>query len=100
MRSLRTCLALLPLFLISLVATSWGQKDTGSIVGTVKDPTGAVVSGASVMVTDVERGQTFNITTSDTGEFVAGPLHIGRYTVTVEKTGFKKAVSTGVDLDV
>jgi len=78
----------------------WAQKDTGSIAGTVKDPSGAVVSGAKVSVTDVERGQTFNTTTNDEGDYVAGPLHIGRYTVTVEKSGFKKAVSEGVDLDV
>ena len=92
--------AVLHMFILGLAGLSWAQKDTGSIVGTVKDPSGALVAGAKVTLTDVERGQTFNATTSEAGEFVAGPLHIGRYTVTVEKEGFKKAVSEDVHLDV
>ena len=93
-------LALLLGFFLSLCGSVWAQKDTGSIVGTVKDPAGAVVAGAKVTITDLERGQNFTTTTSDAGEYVAGPLHVGRHTVTVEKSGFKKAVSEAVDLEV
>ncbi len=92
--------ALLGIFVLSFLGLCWGQKDTGSIVGTVKDPTGALVAGAKVAVTDVERGQEFNTTTSDAGEFVASPLRVGRYTVTVAKAGFQKAVTEALDLDV
>jgi len=90
----------LPILLACLSGVAAAQKDTGSIVGTVKDQSGAVVAGAKVIVTDLERGQNFTATTSDAGEYVAGPLHVGRYSVTVEKSGFKKAVSEAVDLDV
>jgi len=90
----------LPLLLACLSGAASAQKDTGSIVGTVKDQSGAVVAGAKVIVTDLERGQNFTATTSDAGEYVAGPLHVGRYSVTIEKSGFKKAVSEAVDLDV
>ena len=76
------------------------QKDMGTIVGAVKDSTGAVVAGANVTVADVERGTSFHTKTNDTGEYVAGPLRIGQYTVTVEKTGFKKAVAGPVPLNV
>ncbi len=76
------------------------QKDAGAIVGTVHDPTGAVVVGAKVSVTDFERGQTFATTTSSSGEYVASPLRIGRYTVTVEHPGFKTAVSNTVEINV
>ncbi|HXT76528.1 MAG TPA: carboxypeptidase-like regulatory domain-containing protein, partial [Candidatus Eisenbacteria bacterium] len=76
------------------------QKDTGSIAGTVKDTSGALVAGAKVTVVDVDRGLAFTTTTSDVGEYVAGPLRVGNYTVTVEQTGFKKAVSVPVALDV
>jgi len=76
------------------------QKDAGSIVGTVKDSSGALIAHATVTVTDVERGSTFSATTNDAGEYIAGPLRVGHYTVTVEHAGFKKAVSEVVNLDV
>jgi len=76
------------------------QKDMGTIVGAVKDSTGAVVADASVTVSDVEHGTSFHTKTNATGEYVAGPLRIGQYTVTVEKSGFKKAVAGPVPLNV
>ena len=88
------------LALILLCSPVLAQKDTGSIVGSVKDASGAVVTGASVQVTDTERGQTFQTKTNDSGEYVASPLRVGKYTVTVEKQGFKRAVSIPVDLSV
>jgi hypothetical protein len=88
------------LALVLLCSPVLAQKDTGSIVGTVKDASGAVVTGASVQVTDTERGQTFQATTNASGEYVASPLRVGKYTVTVEKQGFKRAVSIPVDLSV
>jgi hypothetical protein len=92
--------ALLSSLCLILSVPAWAQKDTGSIVGTVKDSTGAVVVNAAVQVTDVERGETFKTSTNEAGEYVASPLHVGRYKVTVEKAGFKKAVSQTVELNV
>jgi hypothetical protein len=92
-----TCFSLLLLWASTV---SWAQKDTGTIVGVVHDPSGAVVSGAKITVADVERGQNFTAATNESGEYVAGPLHVGRYVVTVEHVGFKKAVSSPVDLSV
>jgi carboxypeptidase family protein len=83
---------------IALPVLSFAQKDTGSIVGTVKDPSGALVTNAKVAVTDVERGTQFVTHTGDSGEFVASALKIGRYTVAVEHSGFKRAVSVPVDV--
>jgi len=85
---------------VGLPSSAWAQKDTGSIVGTVKDPSGAVLPNAQVTLKDTERGTTFVTHTNESGEFVASTLKIGRYTVTVEHSGFKKAVSVPVDLDV
>ena len=94
-------LVVLFLFLLAnLAIPAWAQKDTGSIVGTVKDPSGALIADAKVTITDVEHGQTFTTTTDTRGEFVASPLRVGRYTVSVQQTGFKRAVSAPVDLDV
>src|SRR6202046_1007254 len=92
--------ALFLLVAISFVTPLWAQKDAGAIVGAVRDPSGAVVAGAKVSVEDVDRGLQMTLTTNDQGEYVASPLHIGRYKVTVEKTGFKKAISEVVQLDV
>ena len=86
--------------LITLAIPAWAQKDAGSIVGTVKDPSGAIVANAKVTITDLEHGQTSSTTTNAEGEFVVSPLRVGRYTVTVEQTGFKKAISDPISLDV
>lgn len=79
---------------------AWGQKDMGSIVGTVKDSSGAVVAGAKVTVTDADRGISFGTTTNDLGEYVANPLRVGRYNVAVEKSGFRKEIIGPVMVDV
>ncbi|HYA25118.1 MAG TPA: TonB-dependent receptor, partial [Terriglobales bacterium] len=92
---------LLAFALVFLLAIScWGQKDTGSIVGTVKDSSGAVIVGAKVTATDADRGTSFQTTTNLSGEYVATPLRIGRYNVTVEKPGFKKALAGPIVVDV
>jgi hypothetical protein len=76
------------------------QKDTGTILGTVRDKSGAVVTGANVTVLDVDRGTTFQTTTNASGEYVAGPLKIGRYRVDVEKAGFKRTSVGPVELNL
>lgn len=90
------------LFLLMILACSaaWAQKDTGGIAGTVTDPSGAVVTGAKITVTDVDRGTTVNTTTNAEGQYVVSPLKIGNYSVTVEKSGFQRAVLGPVKVDV
>jgi len=85
---------------LALATPLWAQKDGGAIVGVVCDPTGAVVASAKVTVTDVDRGIQVTLSTNDAGEYVASPLRIGRYTVTVEKQGFKKAVAGPVQVNI
>ena len=93
-------LLLLLVLCLSVPAGLWAQKDTGTIAGTVTDPSGAVVPGAKVVVKDVDRGGAFTTQTNQSGEYVASPLMVGHYTVTVEHSGFKKAVSQAISLDV
>lgn len=83
-----------------ICGTALAQKDTGGITGIVTDPSGAVVSGAKINVTDVDRGTTVATTTNAQGEYVVSPLKVGRYTITVEKTGFQKAVLGPIKVDV
>src|ERR1700730_12800758 len=68
------------------------QKDAASIVGIVEDPSGAVVPGAQITITDVERGTSFVTSTDGVGNYVASPLRIGRYTVKVGKKDFRTVV--------
>jgi hypothetical protein len=82
-----------------LVATPlFAQVTSGTIFGTVKDPSGAVVKGASVTIANPSNGVTRQVTTSDTGDFVAPNLLPGTYNVTVEAKGFKKDETTGIVL--
>jgi hypothetical protein len=99
LRKLLRCIFILPLALL-FASQICAQKDTGSIVGVVKDAGGGVVPGAKVTARDVDRGIEFTTTTDANGEYVAGPLKVGRYTVTVEKDKFKTAVAGPVQLDV
>ncbi|HYL34595.1 MAG TPA: TonB-dependent receptor [Bryobacteraceae bacterium] len=76
------------------------QIDTGSIVGTVKDSTGAVVSGAKVTITNEGTGVNNTTTTNPVGEYVVPSLKVGTYSVSVEKEGFQKVVHSGIILNV
>src|SRR6202047_389044 len=81
------------LMVLAVVPPLWAQKDAGAIVGLVRDASGAVVAGAKVTVTDVDHGIQLTLSTNNQGEYVASPLRIGQYTVTVDKQGFKKGVA-------
>jgi hypothetical protein len=99
LRSLLRFTLILPLLFLCLTRVS-AQKDAGSIVGVVRDAGGGVIPGAKVVVRDLDHGTEFATTTDTNGEYVAGPLKVGRYTVTVEKDKFKTAVAGPVQLDV
>ncbi len=77
------------------------QETTGSISGTITDPSGAAVKGAAVVVTNTDRGQDLRtLTTSSTGFFTATSLPVGTYTVKVNASGFKADEVTGLVLHV
>ena len=89
------------LALIFCLATGavWAQV-TASISGKVEDATGAAVGGATVTFKNVETGATRVINTGESGAFRALSLPVGRMEVKAEKTGFKSAVRTGINLEV
>jgi hypothetical protein len=73
---------------------------TASISGTVEDPAGMPVGGAVVTVKSLETGATRVVTTGEDGKFRALSLPVGQQEVRAEKSGFKAAVRTGIDLVV
>lgn len=75
-------------------------QNTGSITGTVKDPTGASISGASVVITNPDHGINRQTVTNSDGEYTETALPQGKYDVIVTATGFKKFQAKGVVLDV
>lgn len=91
----------LSLFLLALsFCPLWGQESRGSITGKVSDPQGAVIPGASVVVTNTETNTITRLTTNATGYFEANLLNPGKYSITVEAQGFRKTVRTGLELSV
>ncbi|HEY6272950.1 MAG TPA: TonB-dependent receptor [Terriglobales bacterium] len=81
------CLAV-ALFAAALPAMA--QQTTGSIVGTVVDPTGAAVQGATVTAKDTDRGTILTTHSNETGSFVLPTVPVGNYRVAVEAQGFQK----------
>ena len=81
-----------------LATPAFAQEAT--IVGAVTDPTGASVPNAAITITNVETGQTRNLTSSSEGQYVAPDLHIGRYTVRAVAPGFKATEQNNIVLNV
>lgn len=73
---------------------------SASLSGTVKDPTGALVSGASVTTQNDDTGAIRTTVTNSTGQYQLPALPIGHYEIKVQKTGFAEEVRTGLNLVV
>ena len=76
-----------------------GQTTSATMVGTVTDPSGAFVSGATVSVINTGTNQARTATTNDSGAYNVQDLVAGTYEVRVEAKGFKVFVSTGLVLE-
>src|SRR5947209_468993 len=89
------------LLLAVLTVAAAAQNITGSIVGTVKDPSGAVLPKATVTLTNTDTGVVVRAVKTDaSGNYSAPLLPIGHYSVTVEGPGFVKFVQKGIELNV
>ena len=80
--------------------TSSGQGITGSIAGTVTDPSGAPVKGATVTVREADTGNTRTGTTSDVGSYRMPELVPGKYSVKVDAAGFQSFEQGGITLSI
>jgi outer membrane receptor protein involved in Fe transport len=92
--------AFLGALLLGLGSQIQAQTFRGTILGTVTDTSGAAISGATVAVKNVDTGLTRTVTTSTDGSYAVPELPIGNYSVTVEMSGFKSAVVTGIRVEV
>lgn len=96
----RACLIVI-VFGIMLIgsSTAFAQSIFGSISGTVVDPTGAVVPGAKVSVTNNATNVVHQAVANKEGYFVAGQLPVGTYNVSVAAKGFESWNGTGIELN-
>lgn len=77
-------------FLLSFAAVgAFAQSDNGGVVGTVKDPSGAVVPNAAITVTNLQTGLKFNATSNASGEFRIPAVPRGDYQASVDAQGFQ-----------
>ncbi len=81
-------------------APARAQLDTASIVGTIRDSSGAILPGVTVTATLEGTGVASNVVTTSAGQYVFPALRIGRYTLAAELQGFKRAVQADVQLRV
>src|SRR5215469_9739306 len=84
---------------LMLTCAALAQFDAGQISGFVRDATGAVVPGATVVSTNEANHEQRKITTNPEGYYVFPQLFVGKYSLAVEAAGFKKFIKTGVILD-
>jgi hypothetical protein len=82
------------------LAPVYAQQTTGTIVGTVKDQTGAVVNTATVKATNVDTGFSRSVQANAYGEYRIDYLPVGKYVVAAEAASFKHFVQENIDLNV
>ncbi len=80
--------------------TAWAQQYTGSVAGTVTDPSGAVVPNARLQLVDEQKGFSFTAVSDSKGGYVIRQVPPGTYKLTVEAQGFRSETQSGIKLDV
>ena len=88
--------AALAIFVLALICgLAFGQNTTGTMAGTVTDPSGAFIAGVTVTATNDGTGVVTKAQTSETGEYLLNFLVPGTYHVEAEQSGFQKATASG-----
>ena len=87
------------LLLLAFAISCFSQVDQGQLAGTVKDNSDSVVPRATVTVVNTASGRSATAATGENGAFIFTNLLIGTYDVTVEASGFKKALQKNVKID-
>ena len=99
MKSFRSGLVLF-VAVVTLGCVLFAQTYQGRILGSVTDPSGAVISGATVTITNTATGVARNLSTNAAGDYNAPNLEPGPYMVTAQAASFKRAQRTGLQLEV
>src|SRR5581483_6952612 len=100
MRFFRTQLQAFLAALVLLSVPAFGQLTSGNITGTIYDPTGATIPGATVIAHNVATGVDSTTTATGAGSYRFENLPIGTYNITVNAPGFTKAQVQGVNVQL
>ena len=94
------CTILLIIGLVLMASSAWAQVDRGTLTGITTDPSGAVIPGVAISVTNEATGVVTHVVTSSAGVYTASSLPAGTYSLAAEKEGFKKYVQRGIVVGV
>ena len=97
---LRTSVVVAAVVLLLNLTPLYAQVDTGSISGVVTDPSGAVIGGAKVTLTNEGTGASLSTTTGSDGSYKFSPVRIGTYRLEASSQGFSTVSQTKVSVDV
>src|SRR5215813_747230 len=95
-----TQLVALTIAFLAFSCLATAQLYTGSIAGTVTDPSGAVISDAQIKAVDQEKGFTFTAKSDSSGHYLIRPLPPGTYTLSIDASGFRSERKDAVTLAV
>lgn len=84
---------------LCLALTAFAQSERGTITGTVRDQSGAIIVGAKVTVTNSATNTAVSLSANEAGDYIALSLQAGTYNVRTEKEGFRPSLTTGVKVD-
>ena len=88
------------LLVVVMAASALAQSDRGTITGTVVDPDGAVVPGATVVAENPENGAQYETVTTQTGNYTLVQVPVGTYHLNIELTGFGRFRQEGIRIFV
>ena len=83
-----------------LTCSAAAQSTSGRIVGRVADPSGALIAGVTITLTDQSTGATRTTKTNESGDYTFVEVKPSTYTVTYEQSGFKKNVQKDIIVNV
>ena len=86
------------LLALTFACALFAQRDLSTLLGTVSDPSGAVIVDATVVVTETSTNEVYTLTTNSAGQYIRPALKPSIYSVSVSAPGFKKAEQQGIEL--
>jgi hypothetical protein len=93
-------IAVLFLFVLTLAGAARAQSNTGTILGTVEDATGAVIPDAAITIRNLGTGEERHATANSSGEYTVPNLQVGHYSITASHAGFTSTEIADTELQV